>query len=56
MEALRRSVGQESAAAAKSPRRARKAARGEKEMLMPMEGKKKSPARKSAHRQHRKSA
>jgi DNA end-binding protein Ku len=56
MEALRRSVGQGPTAPVKSPKRGRKAASGQKEMLMPIEGKKKTPARKQAHRQHRKSA
>jgi DNA end-binding protein Ku len=55
MEALRRSVGQQSAPA-KPTRKAGKAANGQKEMLMPIEGKKKTPAKKSAARPQRKSA
>src|SRR5246127_4494182 len=55
MEALRRSVGQESAPE-KRTRKARKAASGQKEMLMPIEGRKKSSAKKSAARPQRKSA
>jgi DNA end-binding protein Ku len=60
MEALRRSVGQEAAPAkaAKPARKQRKASSGQKEMLMPIEGKKpakESAARKPAARQ-RKSA
>jgi DNA end-binding protein Ku len=54
MEALRRSVGQQSAPP-KPSRKARKAASGQKEMLMPIEGKK-TPAKKSAARPQRKSA
>jgi DNA end-binding protein Ku len=54
MEALRRSVGQQSAPT-KPSRKARKAASGQKEMLMPIEGKK-TPAKKSAARPQRKSA
>jgi DNA end-binding protein Ku len=55
MEALRRSVGQGSAPA-KPARKPRKVASGQKEMLMPIEGKKKAPAKKSAARPQRKSA
>jgi len=55
MEALRRSVGQQSAPA-KPTRKAGKAATGQKEMLMPIEGKKRTPAKKSAARPQRKSA
>jgi DNA end-binding protein Ku len=55
MEALRRSVGQGSAPA-KPTRKPRKVASGQKEMLMPIEGKKKTPAKKSAARPQRKSA
>ncbi len=55
MEALRRSVGQKSAPA-KPTRKPRKVASGQKEMLMPIEGKKKTPAKKSAARPQRKSA
>src|SRR6201997_1200574 len=46
MEALRRSVGQEPVPE-KRTRKTRKAASGQKEMLMPIEGRKKSPAKKS---------
>jgi DNA end-binding protein Ku len=51
MEALRRSVG-------KSTKKPRKAASGQKEMLMPIEGKKakEAPAKKAAARPQRKSA
>jgi DNA end-binding protein Ku len=55
MEALRRSIGQESAPA-KPAKKARKATSGQKEMLMPIEGKKKTPSKKSAARPQRKSA
>src|SRR5579883_262149 len=60
MEALRRSVGQEAAPAkaGKQAKKPRKASSGQKEMLMPIEGKKppkESVAKKSAARQ-RKSA
>ena len=53
MEALRRSVGQGSAPA-KPAKKARKVASGQKEMLMPIGGKK-APAKKSAARPQRKS-
>jgi DNA end-binding protein Ku len=63
MEALRRSVGGRAAeATAKSPGKAtkkpRKAAAGQKEMLMPIEGKKQkaTPAKKSAAKAQRRSA
>ena len=55
MEALRRSVGKGSAPA-KPTRKARKVASGQKEMLMPIEGKKKTAAKKSVARPQRKSA
>jgi DNA end-binding protein Ku len=61
MEALRRSVGG-AAAETKAPKKAakkpRKAAAGQKEMLMPIEGKKtkEAPAKKPAARPQRKSA
>jgi DNA end-binding protein Ku len=55
MEALRRSVGQEPVPE-KRTRKTRKAASGQKEMLLPIEGRKKSPAKKSAARPQRKSA
>jgi DNA end-binding protein Ku len=55
MEALRRSVGQEPVPA-KPTRKARKVASGQKEMLMPIEGKKKTSAKESAARPQRKSA
>jgi DNA end-binding protein Ku len=60
MEALRRSVGQEAAPAkaAKPAKKPRKASSGQKEMLMPIEGKKQkeAAAKKSAARPQRKSA
>jgi DNA end-binding protein Ku len=61
MEALRRSVGKEAAPAmaSKPSKKPRKAASGQKEMLMPIEGKKqaKEPtAKKPAARPQRKSA
>ncbi|MCC8962485.1 Ku protein [Bradyrhizobium sp. Pear76] len=62
MEALRRSVGGASAAPAvpkKRVKKARKAATGQKEMLMPITGKKpakEAAAKKPAARTHRKSA
>jgi DNA end-binding protein Ku len=62
MDALRRSVGKEAAPAAaskKSGKKPRKAAAGQKEMLMPIEGKKpakEATAKKSTTRAHRKSA
>jgi DNA end-binding protein Ku len=61
MEALRRSVGGAGAttAAAKKPAKKRKAAAGQKEMLMPIAGKKQAKetaSKKPASRPHRKSA
>jgi DNA end-binding protein Ku len=60
MEALRRSVGQETVPtkAAKSAKKPRKAAAGQKEMLMPIESKKpkETAAKKPAARPQRKSA
>jgi DNA end-binding protein Ku len=62
MEALRRSVGgaaAETRAPKKSAKKARKAAAGQKEMLMPIEGKeqaKEAAAKKPTSRQQRKSA
>ncbi len=61
MEALRRSVGQEAAPAkaAKPAKKPRKASSGQKEMLMPIEGKKpakEAAAKKPAARPQRKSA
>jgi DNA end-binding protein Ku len=59
MEALRRSVGKEAAPAkaAKPAKKPRKAAAGQKEMLMPIEGKKpKEAVKKPAARPQRKSA
>jgi DNA end-binding protein Ku len=59
MEALRRSVGgAEPAKASKASKKPRKAASGQKEMLMPIEGKKakETPAKKSASKPQRKSA
>jgi DNA end-binding protein Ku len=60
MEALRRSVGgaaAETKAPKKSAKKPRKAAAGQKEMLMPIEGKmpKEAAARKPAARPQRKS-
>jgi DNA end-binding protein Ku len=57
MEALRRSVGE--AEPAKSGKRPRKASTGQKEMLMPIEGKKggkEAAAKKSSAKPQRKSA
>ncbi|MGX9432464.1 MULTISPECIES: non-homologous end joining protein Ku [Bradyrhizobium] len=61
MEALRRSVGKQAAPAkaAKPAKKPRKAAAGQKEMLMPIQGKKQAKetaAKKPTSRQHRKSA
>jgi DNA end-binding protein Ku len=62
MEALRRSVGgagAETSASKKPSKKQRKAAAGQKEMLMPIAGKKQAKegaAKKPAARQHRKSA
>jgi hypothetical protein len=59
MEALRRSVcGAEPAKASKPSKKPRKAASGQKEMLMPIEGKKakETPAKKTASKPQRKSA
>jgi DNA end-binding protein Ku len=57
MEALRRSVGgAEPAKTSKASKNPRKAASGQKEMLMPIEGKKATPAKKSASKPQRKSA
>jgi DNA end-binding protein Ku len=59
MEALRRSVGgAELAKASKPSKKPRKAVSGQKEMLMPIEGKKAkdTPAKKSASKPQRKSA
>jgi DNA end-binding protein Ku len=62
MEALRRSVGGGAAPEAKAPKKAgkkpRKAAAGQKEMLMPIEGKKPKEAapKKTAAKPQRKSA
>jgi DNA end-binding protein Ku len=62
MEALRRSVGgaaTESQAAGKPAKKSRKASAGQKEMLMPIAGRKPAKdtaAKKPAARSHRKSA
>jgi DNA end-binding protein Ku len=59
MEALRRSVGApETAKASKPSKKPRKASSGQKEMLMPIDGKKakETPAKKSASKPQRKSA
>jgi DNA end-binding protein Ku len=59
MEALRRSVGgAEPAKTSKTSKKLRRSASGQKEMLMPIEGKKakETPAKKSASKSQRKSA
>ncbi len=58
MEALRRSVGQEAAPAkgAKPAKKPKKAAAGQKEMLLPIAGKKETAAKKTATKPQRKSA
>jgi DNA end-binding protein Ku len=59
MEALRKSIGQASSSPAKPARKTRKASAGQKEMLMPITGKKSAKeetAKKPASRQQRKSA
>jgi DNA end-binding protein Ku len=60
MEALRRSVGQAGAAEPKSSKKpSRRRSSGQKEMLMPIEGKKQSKAaagKKATHKPQRKSA
>jgi len=59
MDALRQSIGQASSSAAKPAKKQRKAAAGQKEMLMPIEGKKgakETTAKKSASKPQRKSA
>jgi len=59
MEALRRSVGGAAPAKASKPsKKPRKAASGQKEMLMPIQGKKpkETAAKKSASKPQRKSA
>jgi DNA end-binding protein Ku len=58
MEALRRSVGG-AAAETRAPKKSRKAAAGQKEMLMPIEGKKQAKdaaAKKRTRRRQRQSA
>jgi DNA end-binding protein Ku len=59
MEALRRSVGgkaAETVPAKKPAKKSRKAAAGQKEMLMPIAGKKQAATKKSTSKPHRKSA
>jgi hypothetical protein len=59
MDALRKSIGQESPAPAKSAKKTRKASAGQKEMLMPIEGKKaaqQASAKKTTPKTQRKSA
>ena len=59
MDALRQSIGQKSSSPAKPAKKPRKAASGQKEMLMPIEGRKASKegtAKKSASKPQRKSA
>jgi len=62
MDALRKSIGTEGKAATEAPKKSgkkpRKAAAGQKEMLMPIEGKKpkEAAAKKPAARTQRKSA
>jgi DNA end-binding protein Ku len=59
MDALRKSIGQESPAPAKSAKKTRKASAGQKEMLMPIEGKKaakQASAKKTTPKIQRKSA
>jgi DNA end-binding protein Ku len=59
MDALRKSIGQESPAPVKSAKKTRKASAGQKEMLMPIEGKKaakQASAKKTTPKTQRKSA
>ena len=59
MDALRQSIGQASSSPGKPAKKQRKAAAGQKEMLMPIEGKKgakETTAKKSASKPQRKSA
>ena len=62
MDALRKSIGRDASAATEAPKKpakkARKAAAGQKEMLMPIAGKKpaKEAAKKPAAKPQRKSA
>jgi len=57
MDALRKSIGQKSSSPAKPAKKTRKASTGQKEMLMPIEGKKaKEAAKKPAAKPQRKSA
>jgi DNA end-binding protein Ku len=59
MEALRRSVGQEPSTKGSKPRKPKKAASGQKEMLLPIAGKKaakEGTAKKLAAKPQRKSA
>jgi DNA end-binding protein Ku len=61
MDALRKSIGGTQAAsraAAKPAKKSKKASAGQKEMLMPIQGKKprETPVKKTAARQQRKSA
>jgi DNA end-binding protein Ku len=57
MDALRKSIGQKSSSPAKPTKKTRKASTGQKEMLMPIEGKKaKEAVKKPAAKAQRKSA
>src|SRR5450631_3538351 len=59
MDALRRSLGQASSSPGKPAKKSRKASSGQKEMLMPIEGKKaarQTGAKKPASRPQRRSA
>jgi DNA end-binding protein Ku len=59
MDALRRSIGQASSSPGKPAKKSRKASSGQKEMLMPIEGKKaakQTGAKKPASRPQRRSA
>jgi DNA end-binding protein Ku len=59
MDALRQSIGQKSSSTAKPAKKPRKAASGQKEMLMPIAGKKpakEAAAKKTASKPQRKSA
>ena len=57
MDALRKSIGQKSSSPVKSTKKTRKASTGQKEMLMPIEGKKaKEAVKKPAAKAQRKSA
>jgi DNA end-binding protein Ku len=55
MDALRQSIGQKSDSPAKPAKKTRKASTGQKEMLMPIEGKR-AAAKRPAAKPQRKSA